>query len=398
MKITTPFRFLRLALVATSALSLDAQGSSQTPRSPLSFAQYWHSLKGTREADPTGQRQIKRRIFAISALGSVPGRQTNHDGAETILAKYGLQSALPNKFHPKATLPGSVRDKRNRLCKSTIAKICQLSLIAAASKVSNNRIRQGVNIIRWSIATAFLAIIRWYGRLVASSPSELFRRIGYDLVDERGFVKSKFPIVDGDGSGAMGMSNGESLAVVRQMPGDGSCLFYALAAGLLQSDADKHSADSPSTLVSWASIREKADELRQMAVDTLECGSDRNLLSISDGDKVRSSILLQSAAASFGMSAKEYCKSMRRPSCWGGGVELVALSNALKGQICMYEPLLLDDGRLALRKIICFGPSPKSAEQPLHVLIANDDFPAKYHQQGQLGAPPNHFLAVFLVD
>lgn len=396
MKITQHFRFFSLALVATSALALEVKGSSQTS----SLFQHRHNLiKGIYEAYPTGQRQIKRRIFAISAFGSVPGRQTNQDDAETILAKYGLQTSAPrNKTNPKATLPGSMRDKRHRLYKSTIAKMCQLSLIFAASKISNNRIRPGVNVIRWSIATAFLAIIRWYGRLVASSPSELFRRIGYDLVDERGFVKNQYPIVDDDGSGAIGMSNWDSLAVVRQMPGDGSCLFYALAAGLLESDTDKHSTDSPSTLASWTSIRKKADKLRQMAVDILECGPDTNLLSISSEDKVQSSILLESAAASFGMPAKEYCKSMRRPSCWGGGVEMVALSNALKRQICMYEPLLLDDGRLALRKTICFGPSPQSAEKPLHVLIANDDFPARYQQQGQLGARQNHFLALFLVD
>lgn len=282
--------------------------------------------------------------------------------------------------------------------KSIARKICQLSFLVSASKISNNRIRLGVNIIRWAVATTVLAIIRWYGRLVASSPSELFRQIGYDLVDERGFVKSRYPIADDDGRGAMGMSNGESLAVVRQMPGDGSCLFYALAAGLLQSDADKQSTGALGTQISWPSIRRKAADLRQMAVDTLADESAGNLLTISDNDKVQSSTLLEAAAASFGMSPKQYCKSMRQASCWGGGVEIVALSNALNRQICMYEPLLLHDGRFALHKIICFGPSETRAERSLHMLIADNRFPVRCQGNGQYKGGGNHFLAVFPVQ
>ena len=386
MKIPKHFLLLRLTLVATSALS----------RRSLSFAHSRHNLNAARQADPTRRRQFKRRIFAISAFSSLNGRL---DDAETILAKYGLQSsAFRNKSSLQDSLPGSIQNQRRRLYKSIVWKICQLSLIFTASKVSNNRIRRGVNIIRWAVATAILATIRWYGRLVASSPSELFRKIGYDLVDERGFVKSRYQIADDDDSGAMGISGGESLAVVRQMPGDGSCLFYALAAGLLQSDADKQSAHALGNRTSWFSIRQKAADLRQMAVDALADKSPGNLLTISDNDKVHSSTLLEAAAASFGMSPKDYCKSMRQASCWGGGVEMVALSNALNRQICMYEPLLLQDGSFALHKIICFGPSETRAEKSLHVLIADNRFPARYHGKAQYEGGGNHFLAVFPVQ
>ena len=203
-------------------------------------------------------------------------------------------------------------------------------------------------------------------------------------------------IADDDGSGAMGMSDGESLAVLRQMPGDGSCLFYALAADVLQSEADKQSTHALDDRTTWFSIRQKAADLRQLAVDTLE-GDPDNVLTISDNDKVQSSTLLEAAAASFGMSSKEYCKSMRQASCWGGGVEMVALSNALNRQICMYEPLLLQDGSFALHKIICFGPSETHAEKSLHVLIADNRFPARCHGNGQYKGGGNHFLAVFPV-
>ena len=343
----------------------------------------------------------KRQSFVKPAFSSVPGRPSNQDDDVAILAKYGLQpSTLQNNSNLAATLPGSIRDERRRGYKSFASKMIQLSLIFAASKISDNRIRLGVNIIRWAVATTMLAIVRWYGRLVASSPSELFRRIGHDIIDERGFVRQRYEILESGRDAARNIQgdHGVSLAVVRQMPGGGSCLFYAVAAGLLESEADKQSTHSSSDCMTWANIRQKAAELRQTAVDALEGGPDTALLNISGIDRVHSSILLEAAASSFGMSPKEYCRSMRRPSCWGGGVELVALSNALEQQICMYEPMQLDDGNLALRKIISFGPSGQFAKQPLHVLIANDDFPARYRQHGRLeGGGGNHFLAVFPV-
>lgn len=396
MKVEHYFRLIRLTLATASALALDAQGSSQTQRS-LSFAHSRHNAKVAREVDPTRRRQTKRRVFAISAFGSLTSRSSGPDDAETILAKYGLQSSFQNESNPKATLPGSIQDERRRHYKSIAWKTCQLSFIFAASNISNNRIRLGVNMIRWAVATAFLGIMRWYGRLVASSPSELFRRIGYDLVDERGFVKNKYPIIDGDGSGTVRKSNGGGLAVVRMMPGDGSCLFYALAAGLLQSEPEKQATHALDNRISWSSIRQKAADLRQMAVDTLADESAGNFLTISGNDEVKSSTLLKSAAASFGMSTKDYCKSMRRASCWGGGVEMVALSNALNRQIFMYQPLLLHDGSFALHKIICFGPSKARAEKSLHVLIADNRFPATYQGNGQQKGGGNHFLAVFPV-
>ena len=278
--------------------------------------------------------------------------EPNNIDAAAILAKYGLQSAQESA--PKATLHGSIRDRRAQFYKSLFSKTLQVAFIIFASKVSNNRIRFGANIIRWAALTALLMFMRWYGRLVASSPSELFRRIGYDLLDERGFVRFRYPIVD--------TTNGEMCALVRQMPGDGSCLFYAVAAGLLQSEAGSQSTVVLNSPATWPDIRKRADELRQIAVDTLENGCDGNFLTISKGDKVSSSDLVQTAASSFGMTTKEYCQSMRRSTCWGGGVELVALSNALGRNICMYEPYGLESGRVGLSKMFCFGSSSCSGD------------------------------------
>ena len=323
----------------------------------------------------------KRRVNKIHLFGSKP----NNIDAAAILAKHGLQSAQESA--PTATLPGSIRDRRAQFYKSLLSKTLQVALIIFASKASNNRIRFGANITRWAVLTAFLMFMRWYGQLVASSPSELFRRIGHDLVDERGFVRFRYPIVDG--------TNGEMFALVRQMPGDGSCLFYAVAAGLLQSEAGSQSTVVLNSPATWPDIRKRADELRQIAVDTLENGCDGNFLTISEGDKVLSSDLVQTAASSFGMTAKEYCQSMRRSTCWGGGVELVALSNALGRNICMYEPCGLESGKIGLSKMFCFGPSSCSGET-LNVLITGDRFPS--HQEGRrVRGARNHFLSVVLL-
>ena len=327
------------------------------------------------------RRVNKIHLFATSTFGSEP----NNIDAAAILAKYGLQSAQESA--PKATLTGSIRDRRAQFYKSLFSKTLQVAFIIFASKVSNNRIRFGANIIRWVVLTALLMFMRWYGRLVASSPSELFRRIGCDLLDERGFVRFRYPIVD--------TTNGEMCALVRQMPGDGSCLFYAVAAGLLQSETGSQSTVVLNSPATWPDIRKRADELRQIAVDTLENGYDGNFLTISEGDKVSSSDLVQAAASSFGMTTKEYCQSMRRSTCWGGGVELVALSNALGRNICMYEPYGLESGRVGLSKMFCFGSSSCSGET-LNVLITCDRFPS--HQEGRrVRGVRNHFLSVFLL-
>ena len=87
------------------------------------------------------KRRVVNKIhhFATSTFGSEP----NNIDAAAILAKYGLQSAQEST--PKATLHGSIQDRRAQFYKSLFSKTLQVAFIIFASKVSNNRIRFGAN-------------------------------------------------------------------------------------------------------------------------------------------------------------------------------------------------------------------------------------------------------------
>ncbi|GFH52695.1 hypothetical protein CTEN210_09171 [Chaetoceros tenuissimus] len=120
----------------------------------------------------------------------------------------------------------------------------------------------------------------------------------------------------------------EQKALLKQVPGNGSCLFYALASSLLylkKGDAK----------MEWKVIEEKAKQLRYLAVRTLQ--NPNLVLTISKEDRIKSSDLLSAVAASFGMNSEQYLANMNRSRCWGGGPEIIALSHALKCSICLYH-------------------------------------------------------------
>ena len=208
---------------------------------------------------------------------------------------------------------------------------------------------------------------------------------------------------------------------VRQVPGDGNCLFYAVAMALHHAETGDH-VGSP-----VVDLRNSSLALRHMAVDMLTgcrnitslderlamgnprgCsiepagglkegfGSWKRGLYLEMGQRIQPQSLLKSVAQNYETSCELYCVRMRREGIWGGGPEIVALSNALKQPIHVYE-LQAAEGRFLVRLIARFG-SPKfdRNKQPIHILSADSRFPSV--RPGDQALVGNHFLALFPED
>lgn len=122
---------------------------------------------------------------------------------------------------------------------------------------------------------------------------------------------------------------------VRQVPGDGNCLFHAVAVGLHRAANGTHMVlDAPDRL---RELRGRSLALRRAAVDALrdEAGGGRRRLFLQGGEWLEARELLAAAAAQFGLGGEEYCRLMGRESYWGGGPEIVALCNHLRRPIHM---------------------------------------------------------------
>lgn len=125
---------------------------------------------------------------------------------------------------------------------------------------------------------------------------------------------------------------------IRQVPGDGNCLFHSIAATLyyVNNNCDKHLP-----MDSHASIRELRTlslALRNSAVDVLANNNNingRRKLFLQGDEYLEARELLNAAAAQFDLDGREYCELMRKESYWGGGPEIVALCNYLQRPIHM---------------------------------------------------------------
>ena len=259
---------------------------------------------------------------------------------------------------------------------------------------------------------------------------------GGALIDHRGFLRDAYPVIDYDDEEelmetrireeealkrkkkvkeeedesletltATREKKSTTLGVVRcymrarQVPGDGSCLFHALSAGLwLAINGTHHPMERKF-------LRAQSFFLRQTAVDVLENRRDASLY-MGDGEKLKASQLLQLAAEQQGQTPSEYCAKVREPQAWGGGPEIVALANALRRPIHVYELVWAcareevnsqksnDDARWCVRCIAEFGsPRFDRRHAPLHVLSCDSRFP-NLAAENMLDQG-NHFLLLF---
>ena len=240
-------------------------------------------------------------------------------------------------------------------------------------------------------------------------------------IDEDGFLVPTYNRMSGDWEKEVKLRKKDRigihncLAMIRQVPGDGNCLFHSISVALAHGANGTHlEMKSPETM-EW--LYKHSAKLRQLAVDCLE--EQRKLLFLQGHEYLRATELVEAAAAQYGISGSEYCDLMRQESYWGGGPEIVALCNVLQRPIHVYELHVPEDQNdeesssllkrknryqqrggcdssspaFVLRRMACFG-SPKFDRAPaLHILSADSRFPdVKPGEQLESG---NHFLAIF---
>ena len=147
----------------------------------------------------------------------------------------------------------------------------------------------------------------------------------------------------------------EEPVIIRQVPGDGNCLFHSLTVALAVMQNRTHldlahtglssSSTSSSTSSSGSSsssgsngsvsgttrgtschlglahLYAHSTRLRQEAVGVLS--QKRRLLFLQGNEYLKARDLVQAAAAQYGLSGSEYCELMKKDSYWGGGPEIV---------------------------------------------------------------------------
>lgn len=119
---------------------------------------------------------------------------------------------------------------------------------------------------------------------------------------------------------------------IRQVPGDGNCLFHSIAVVLSKvENGTDFAMDSPRGIYE---LRRSSMNLRNRAVDCLQ-SSPRRRLFLQGEEYLEARELLLAAASQFDMEGGEYCDLMRKESYWGGGPEIVALCNCLQRPIHM---------------------------------------------------------------
>lgn len=117
---------------------------------------------------------------------------------------------------------------------------------------------------------------------------------------------------------------------IRQVPGDGDCLFHSVTICLSKTENGTHFCYD-----NIAELKRSSRLLREQTVDFL--ASNERSLYFQGDDYVRADEFIEVAASPYGCTAEEYCAAMRQESVWGGGPEVVALCNLLKRPIHMYD-------------------------------------------------------------
>lgn len=232
-------------------------------------------------------------------------------------------------------------------------------------------------------------------------------------IDPDGFLKQLYARVPGEWEPEVRLRTSHTIdqrAKIRQVPGDGNCLFHSISFCLRHAINGTHwSVDDLDELYQFS------HELRLRAVQHLS--SSRRLF-LQGRESLRARELVQAAAQQYQLTADEYCACMLQDSVWAGGPELVSLCNLLQRPIHVYELAVASsssstsggggttspasavgsssssgDECFVLRRMACFGSPKFDHKHPLHILSADSRFP-DIQPGHQLGAG-NHFLAVF---
>jgi len=206
------------------------------------------------------------------------------------------------------------------------------------------------------------------------------------VASRRGFYPQLLQVLED----APGDETNNSTFCIQQVQGSGDCLFHSIAIGMAFEDEECHLDMYDPVLTG------RVKELRALAVKTLTDDPNRTL-HLEGQQELITSELVEAAAEQYGVTAEDYCKSMRQSGVWGGGPEILALANALERPIHVFEPVAACNGtEFRLQLCGAFG-SPRFDEKgkPVCIVAADDRFPnCKPTEVKRHGEGGNHFLAL----
>ena len=169
---------------------------------------------------------------------------------------------------------------------------------------------------------------------------------------------------------------------VRQVPGDGGCMFHAVATCLHFAETNEHFTDFD------PEIRKISTRLRELSVKTLQTPECSFVLQTQEqgSSSISSAELLQLVAKQYNTTAEGYCSSMLQAQTWGGGPELMALAHTLQTPIHVYElrtkqffPL-----KFYLKRTATFD----HVILPSTASTSTDRSSASYHHDGEISKIP----------
>lgn len=170
----------------------------------------------------------------------------------------------------------------------------------------------------------------------------------------RSFLKNTYQVKDND----------KQVFRVRQVPGDGGCLFHSIAASISYSQTNSHQEFDSSML-------QLSYDLRKIAVSYLQ----QNLTLIYEkGEIIDSATLLQLVSNHYNMTEQQYCANMLKRKAWGGGPEIIAISNHMKCPIYVYQLCTKTNflsKTFAFELLTKFGSPNFDAKTPIYLLCAD---------------------------
>lgn len=187
--------------------------------------------------------------------------------------------------------------------------------------------------------------------------------------------------------------------LVRQVPGDGSCLFNALTVCLDYAHTQLHNDFDEKR-------RKVSERIRKLSVDLLR----KNVtLFMENSETIQSTQLLSLISEHYNLTSEEYCLQMLDPATWGGGPEILAVCNHIRRPIHVYELTGTESrrsskssaskvrlGRHKFKVCAKFGSPEFDTKRPLHILCADGRFPNIAPKQAKKAG--DHFLAMFPCD
>lgn len=182
--------------------------------------------------------------------------------------------------------------------------------------------------------------------------------------------------------------------ICRNVPGYGSCLFYALSSCITFDRCQAHLS------FSQKKFQALVQNLRKMAVDTLR--SDRDKIYLENNEIITSKELLSMVSNHSSLSEDDYCARMLNENTWGTGTEIVALSNHFERPIHVYELTTKRSfpffGKIKYKFKLCagFGSPSFDNKTPYYILCADGRFPNV--SPNQVKFPGDHFYSLFPVN